>query len=214
MIIHLVFEFPLAEYTGDFPLTIKTSVPYGGKGDFMNKLAVVKSLEEGWVDKKTALKMNFVKGLNAMRDAAGCQCEMIDMVGKGFGCTVIHKLGKKADDEGNIPVFANMALTSLVAPEAKDPMSGKITKYEVPEAIGTYCPGFDWNNPTIESWALVPKYLKKVAQSAIDYSGSPLELMLLNYTEETAGDTGTDAKAEAAPKEDTGKPAQADDIPV
>ena len=29
MLIMLTFEFPLAERTGDFPLTIKTSIPFG-----------------------------------------------------------------------------------------------------------------------------------------------------------------------------------------
>ena len=203
MMIHLIFEFTNAKYTGDFPLTIKTSVPFGKNGDLLNKLSIGKGLEEGWLSRANALKSNFVKTLMAMQDATGSDSGTLsDYVGKVFGCTVVHNLGKKADDNGDIPRFANMKCTSLVAPEFTNPMDGVVTDMGAifPEQIGEYCPVFDWAEPTIAAWTEVPKYIKKFTQTALDYSGSELEIILAGYEEEKPADEPqgtTDAGAPA-----------------
>lgn len=213
MMIHLVFEYTNAEYTGSFPLTIKTSVPFGDGGDLMNKLSISRGLEEGWLSRTNAMKSNYVKTLMAMQDATGStHPEMASFVGQVFASTVTHSLGKKAKENGDIPVYANMKTVSLVAPSFKDP-TGKVTEFDLPEPIGEYCPVFEWDNPTIESWALVPEYLKKYIQKAEDYPGSPLEMLIAGYSEEDAGSTPAEPDDSTT---DTSAPADHipdDDIP-
>jgi hypothetical protein len=211
MMIHLIFEFTNAKFAGDYPLTVKTSVPFGKNGDLLNKLSIGKGLEEGWLARKHALKANYVKTLMAMQDATGASSGAVaDYVGKVFGCTVVHNLGKKAADNGDIPMYANMKCTSIVAPEFKNPIDGKTTKMDLPEQIGEYCPVFDWESPTIEAWSNVPKYLKPFIQKAIDYPGSELEMLIAGYeaavaedNKDAEGAADTDAPAQLDPKNDT-----------
>lgn len=208
MILHCIFEFPAAEYTGDFPLTVKTSVPWKG-GEFINKLNVPVGIEEGWSARKDYNKSWYGKLVLALRDATGIDSWFIgDFVGKPLGCTIDHNLGKKADDEGNIPVYANMKLDSIVPAEMKHPMTQKVEVLDVPETIGTYCEVFDWDAPTMETWALVPKYIKKAIKSAEDFPGSALDMMLAEYTEDNSqAANGEDHKADPDPNVE-------DDIPV
>jgi len=216
MMLHLVFEYTNAQYTGDFPLCIKCSTPLGDTGDLMNKLSIGRGLEEGWLSRSNALKSNFVKTLMAMQDATDCTYpSLADYVGAVFATTVTHGLGKKARDDGSIPVYANMKTTSIVAPKFKDP-TGKETVYDLPEVIGTYCPTFEWGNPDMNAWALVPEYLKKFIMKAEDYPGSPLEMLLAGYTQEDAGTAPAEQEPDDAPS-DTSAPVHQeepeDDIP-
>jgi len=217
MVIHMTFEFSTYEYTGSNPLTISYSTPFGA-GEFINKLAMGKSLEEGWCSRKMALKTNYVKMLMAMQKALGTGQQFHEMVGEVFGCTVQHKLGKKAREDGTIPVYTNVQNFSFVKPEFKNPADGKITVVPCPDKIADYCSVFDWANPTIEGWALLPKRLQKACQGAMDYNGSPLHMMLTEYSANTPDIAGDDASAPEAPEETQGKPAVADepidDIPV
>ena len=216
MLIHLTFEFPSAHYTGDFPLTIRTSAPYGNNGDVMNKLHIPLSLEEGWASKSIAMKMKFVKALLAMQAATKTKHPSMDLfVGEAFCCTIKHSLGKKADDSGNIPVYANMSLESLTAPRFKHPMTGKTEELEVPDTIGEYCEKFIWSDPTIEAWGALPKYIKDFIMRATDYPGSELEMLLADYSEPEAEGTPDYGPAEEAPKKKTGSAPEVyeDDIP-
>jgi len=207
MMLHLVFEFTGCEYTGNYPLCLKTSNPFGTRGDLMNKLSISKGLEEGWCSKSIAMKQNYVKTLLAMQAATKTKHPSIAAyVGTVFGITIKHSLGKKADEDGNIPTYANMKVNGIVAPVFKNPLTKEVTKLDLPDAIGTYCKCFDWNNPDMESWGLVPKYIKDFIKTAIDYSGSPLECMLLGMTEGPAeaddSDMDTDAPADPVPDDD------------
>lgn len=183
--IQLVFEFTNATYTAGYPLCIKFSSPLRDTGDLINKLSVPRGVEEGWASRANQMKSNFVQALKAMQDSynskEGC---MGDFVGRVFGCTVTHSLGSKADNDGNIPVYANMKLTSLVAPEFKHPVTGEVEKMDLPEQIGEYCSVFSWEEPTIEGWGKLPKYMQDYIMKANDYPGSVLDLMLQGYSEE------------------------------
>lgn len=203
MMLHLVFEFTNAEYTGDFPLTLKTSTPFGTNGDLMNKLSISKGLEEGWCSKQVAMKQNYVKTLLAMQAATNTKHPSIaSYVGTVFGVTVTHTIGKKADEDGNIPTYANMKTTSLVAPSFKNPITKEVIKLDLGDPIGTYCDIFDWNYPTIDSWEKVPKYLKEYIQKAEDYEGSPLHILLTGMQESPedvdGGNTPNDYEAPAS----------------
>ena len=187
MVIHLVFEFTDADYTGDYPLTLKTSIPFGKVGELLNKLSISKGLEEGWVSREIALKQNYVKTLMAMQAATNTKYpSLADYVGTVFGVTVTHTLGKKADEDGNIPTYANMKTTSLVAPTFRNPVTKEVIKITLPEQHGEYCKVFDWNAPTMEAWGEVPKYLKDFIMGADDYEGSTLHIMLSGMEEPPA----------------------------
>lgn len=216
MMIQLVFEFTNAKYTGSFPLCTKTSSPFGDKGDLMSKLSISKGVEEGWCSRSIALKQNYVKTLIAMQDATKSSHQSLDkFVGEVFGCTITHALGKKADDKGNIPTYANMKTTSLVAAEARHPVTGKVEVYDLPEIKGAYCPVFDWESPTIEAWSGIPKFTKQYILKAEDYPGSQLEILLAGLTEgvDPAG-IESDTQDNSAPaKTADPDPTPDDDIP-
>ena len=217
MMIHLVFEFSNAAYTGDFPLCIKTSSPFKGDG-LLNKLSVSKGIEEGWLSRKFAMKSNYMKALIAMQDATGTEYQSLaQFVGTVFGCTIKHVPGKERDD-GTTPVYANMALDSIVAPEFTHPISGDTEQIPLAEQIGEYCECFDWDNPNIEAWAEVPEYLKKYIMKAVDYKGSALEALLNGYKEPESDESPaeaegtTDDEAPATTETNEQEPIE-DDIP-
>lgn len=209
--IHLVFEFPRAKYTGSFPLTIKTSVPYG-KGDFINKLGISDAMMSGNISMTFANRSKFMKYLNAMNDAKGTSYDSLsDFVGEPFLISVTNKPGTKQMDNGDYPIYANMKPEGIVSTKFIDPMDG-VTEREaqVPELIGEYCPVFSWDDPTEEAWKNVPKYLKTCMKDAVDFPGSPLEAMLAGMPEEPSPES-----KEETPEEHKGTPAIAeDDVPV
>ena len=207
MMIHLVFEFPGVERTGTYPLCIKTSVPITPAGDLMNKLSVSRGIEEGWLSRSNALKSKFVKTLMAMQDAHKCTYgSLAEFVGMAFGCTVTHATGK-AGANGDVPVYANMKLESLVHPSFEHPMTGAVESIDVPEIEGEYCPVFNWDSPDLESWKLIPGYLKKYMKSAVDFSGSPLEALIAGFEDDGDTDAPDDYGTDHEP------PAYADDGP-
>jgi hypothetical protein len=222
LVIHMVFEFPTYEYTGDYPLTIKFSIPFG-EDEFLSKLSMTKALEEGWVDKKTALKMNYVKGLLAMQDATKSKKQFHEMIGDVFGCTVTNRLGGKQREDGSIPVFSNTSLASMVPASFKNPVTGVVTEVECPPQIGEYCETFFWDTPTIQSWAKVPKFLQKACLKAKDYKGSALDMLITEFSNNQPAAEGGDHKEPKPPAESKKAPAKpaktdkgssTDDIPV
>ena len=185
MHIHLVFEFPHAEYTGDFPLSIKFSSPFqqGETYGLINRLAVSRALETGNLSWKFAIKSNFMKGLLAMQEATGEEYwDMAEFVGTPFLCTVKHNYGKKADEDGNIPVYPKMDLAGLMPTKVKHPVTGKYEEYPCAEQIGDYCPVFKWDEPTEEAVKALPKYLLDYMKTAVDYEGSMLEHIVAGIT--------------------------------
>ena len=210
--IHLVFEFPRAKHSNEYPLTIKTSVPYG-KGEFVNGLPVTDALMSGNISMAYAMRSRFMKYRAAMNDACGTDYDdLFSFVGEPFLCSVTHKFGKKADEKtGKLPCFANMAPDGINSVTYIDPSDGQTERTaEVPETVGEYCPKFFWDTPTVEAWKEVPKYLKKCMKGATDFEGSPLAAMLAGMPEEPA-----DEKADDKPEDNRGTPAQAeDDVPV
>jgi len=211
LLIHLVFEFPNCEFD-NVPLTIKTSVPYGDKGDFINELSVSDSLASGNISLSFANRSGFMKYKNAMNAATGANYPGLDShVGSPFIITVTNKAGTKADADGNLPVYSNMKPDGIQKTSFRNPGTGKTEEVEVPEIQGEYCPVFDWDEPAKESWDLVPEYLQKTIKKAVNFPGSPIQLLLLDYPE---GNTDPDTPEENKPPTSDAAPAQTDDIPV
>ncbi len=207
-VIQLVFEFPRAEHSNDFPLTIKTSVPFG-KGDFINKLAVSEAMMTGNISMAFANRSKFMKYLNALNDACGTSYDgLADFVGEPFLIAVTNKAGTKAREDGSLPIYANMAPDGINSCTYIDQMDLQEKTAKVPEQVGEYCAKFFWDDPTPEAWKEVPKYLKTCMLGATDFEGSPLAAMLAEMPEEAA-------EGDGKPPENKGKPAVAeDDIPV
>lgn len=213
LIIHLVFEFPTVPY--DFnPLTIKTSIPFGDNGEFINKLPVSDALASGKISLSFANRSKYMKYLNAMNKAAGTNHQGLhEHVGNAFLIAVTNKVGNKADDEGNLPVYANMKPEGIQKTSFKHPVTGKTEDVDVPEPKGTYGPVFDWDDPTQEAWEGMPEFLRKCVKRAENYEGSEVQMLV----EGLYGDEG-DGEAGTPPQENTGIPAEAplpddDDIP-
>lgn len=207
-VIQLTFEFPRCEYTGNFPLCIKTSVPFG-KGEFINKLSVSEALFSGNISMTYANRSAFMKYLNAMNDACGTDHDDLhSFLGEAFLITVKNNEGK-ADKEGNIPVYANMKPDGIQGLEFKNPVDGKMYTADVPESIGTYCEKFFWDAPTEEGWNKLSPQVRDRMKEAVDYPDSALAALVAGLPEENAADDGK-------PPETTGRPAQPedDDIPV
>ncbi len=209
--IQLVFEFPRAAYTGSFPLTIKTSVPWKD-GDFINKLGVSDALMSGNISMSFASRSKYMKHLNAMNDACGTNYDgLAEFIGEPFLISVTNRPGTKHNEDGTAVMYSNMKPEGIVSTTFIDQSDG-VTKREaqVPEPLGEYCSVFSWDKPTEEAWKEVPKYLKECMKKAVDFPGSPLEAMLAGMPEEDSPEAKTEA-----PAENKGKPAVAqDDVPV
>lgn len=204
----LVFEFPRAEHVNEYPLTIKTSVPWG-KGDFINKLGISEAMMSGNISMSFAQRSKFMKYLNAMNDACGTTHNgFADFVGCPFLIAVTNKPGTKARDDGSLPMYANMKPDGINSTTYVDQMDQKEKQAEVPETVGEYCGTFFWDDPTPEAWKEVPKYLKTCMKAATDFEDSALATMLAGMPEEPS------EEGDSKPKDNTGKPAEADDIPV
>jgi hypothetical protein len=178
LVINLVFEFPNAEHSSQFPQMYKTSIPMKN-GDFLNKLAVSEALMNGDLSMKYAMRSQFMKYLNAMNDAHSMNADGLhEFVGKDFLCTITHKIGDKQDAEGNLPIYVNMNPESLVSTKFKNPVTGKVEDVIVPPTVGTYCPSFFWDSPKVEAWKKIPAFIQNAMKKATDYPGSALEAMV------------------------------------
>jgi len=201
LMIHLVFEFPNAPYD-NMPLTIKTSIPYGDNGEFINKLPVSDALASGNISKSFANRSKYMKFLNSMNAALGTDYKGLhEFIGEGFLIAVTNKTGTKADDDGNLPVYANMKPDGIQKTTFKHPATGKMEEVPVPEAKGTYGPIFDWDNPTKEAWDAMPEYLQKCIKRAVNYEGSEVQMLVEDLY-------GEDAEEQPTPPQDNnGRPA-------
>jgi len=210
-LIQLIFEFPLAEHSSEFPQTIKTSVPFGDKGEFINKLSVSRALMDGNISMAYANRSKYMKYLNAMNDSCGTNYDgLADFVGEPFLIGVTNKPGTKAREDGTLPIYSNMKPDSICSVTYKDQMDGKMKTAKVPEIIGEYCSVFSWDDPTPEAWKEVPKYLKDTMKKSVDFPDSPLAVMLAGMPEDNPDDA-----PDSTPDDNKGKPAVAeDDIPV
>jgi len=212
LLIHMVFEFPMEPYDVN-PLCIKTSVPFGKAGEFLNKLSVSDALASGKISLSYANRSKYMKYLNSMNMALGTDYDGLDsFVGEAFLCGVTNKVGTKAREDGSLPVYANMKPDAIQSTEYRDPRTRKVEVMEVPEAIEEYCKVFDWDAPTKEAWDNIPEYLQKCIKTALNYEGSPTQLMLLDYPEGNTEERTTDTPG--TPPEHKGKAAEADDIPA
>jgi len=210
LLIHLIFEFPDCDYDIE-PLCIKTSIPFGEDGEFINKLPVTDALAQNKISKTYADRSKFMKYKNAMNAALGTDYKSLhEFVGEGFLISVTNRVGKKAREDGSLPVYANMKPDGIQKTAFKNPVTKKVEEVPVPEAKGEYCPMFDWDEPTKESWDLLPDYLKDTIKKAVNYEGSPTQLMLVDYPE---GNEEEGTEDNPAP-EQSNKPAETDDLPV
>ena len=196
-IIQLVFEFPACEYTGDFPLTIATSIPW--KDGFLNKLSIGKALLEGRLSKQYALRSKYIKYLNAFKDATSIDSPSLDaFIDKPLMITVKNVKGKVKED-GTAPVYANMTPEGITSPSMRHPMTGKLEEYEVPAIKGEYCVVYDWESPTKEAWDSLRTNVQDCIKRAKNYIGSPTEAMLLEFPDQSEG-TVQDKATEGVPE--------------
>lgn len=201
-VIRLGFEFPAAEHSGDYPLSLWTSIPYGN-GEFINKLSISKSLIAGTLSKQFAARAKYVKYLEAFKSATGTNHQSLDkFIDEPLMINITHRKGK-ADKDGIVPVYANMAPEGINKPSMKHPMTGKIEVFDVPPATGTYCKVFDWEAPTVEAWKAIPKFVQDVMQKATNFHGSTLEAMLMDLPPEEGTD---DSAPKTTPPAHTGSP--------
>jgi hypothetical protein len=213
----LTFEFPACEYTGDYPLTISTTRRMEN-GEFFNAVTVPDSLADGTISRGMALKTKFVKYLSALQTATGLAYNNFAEFARAqvpLMISVTNKLGAKNDD-GTQPTYANMTPTGITAPKFQHPISKKVEIIEVPEVIETYCPAFEWDAPTPEAWKLLPPWHRKTIKKALDFAGSPADMMLQadpTLDAVTAPDADQD-QTPNTPPEPPANPRKQSDIPV
>jgi hypothetical protein len=215
----LTFEFPAEEYTGDYPLTISTSRRMQN-GEFFDAVVVPPSLEDGTMSRAYAMRTRFMKYLTALQAATGLQYTNFadfarDQVGVMINVT--NKKGAADEKTGVAPVYANMKPDGIVAARFEHPVSGEIEELEVPPAKGDhYCPAFEWDSPTKESWSMLPPWHKDAIKAAVDFAGSPIDMLLqanpeLDKINEPDEDQDQTPNTPAEPPRD---PAEQEDIPV
>ena len=219
----MTFEFPTCKYTGDYPLTISTTRRMDN-GDFFDSVTVPASLADGTISKSVAMRTKFMKYLSALQNATGKPWSSIAEFAKhqvALLITVTNKRGK-AKEDGSTPVYANMKPEGINATRVEDPVSGEVTDYadKCPEAIGTYCPVFDWDAPTADAWKALKPWDKKTIKAALNFEGSPIAQMLqadptLDAVQDGSadGNAAEDHSAPVEPTTSTVNPKQ-EDIPV
>lgn len=213
----LTFEFPGCEYTGDYPLCISTSRRMDN-GEFFDAVTVPASLADGSMSKAYAMRTRFMKYLTALQTATGLNYTNFADFAKeqvGVMVNVTNKLGKKAED-GSQPTYANMKPDGIVKPMFQVPGSKKIIDVEVPETIGTYPVPFEWDCPTEDSWKGLQPWYKKAIKAAVDFAGSPIDLLLQSNPEldqVTEPDADQD-QSDNTPPEPPKNPKKQEDIPV
>lgn len=212
--IALTFEFPAAPYTGDYPLTIRTSSQFK-PGEFMNSLTVPAGLAAGTMTKAGAMKTKYVKYLTALQQATGENYLSIMEFAQAQVGLLINITNRQGKGDNKDKIYANMKPEGIQKPEFVHPVSGEVEVFPVPEVIGEYCPVFDWDAPTADAWKALKPWDQKVIKDAVDFMGSPTEALLANNPElEAAADEAVeDNKAESTPTEPHRMPKQ-EDIPV
>jgi hypothetical protein len=128
---------------------------------------------------------------------------------------VTNKLGAKEDD-GTQKVYANMKPDGITAPEFQHPVTGEIQKVDVPAAKGEYPIPFEWDEPTEESWKQLAPWHKDAVKAAVDFAGSPIDMLLQSNPEldkVTEPDADQDQTDNKPPEPEVNKTKQ-EDIPV
>jgi len=214
----LQFEFPTCEYTGDYPLTIQTTRRMDN-GEFFDAVVVPQALADGTLGKSYSLRTRFVKYLTALQAATGLNYTNFADFAKAqvpVMINVTNKLGKMNEETGVQPTFANMKPDGIVAPRFVHPVTKEVDELEVPPAIGSYCAAFEWDTPTAEAWKQLPPWHKEAIKKAVDFEGSPTDLMLkadptideVNKPDEDQDQTPN------TPAEPPADPQKQEDIPV
>lgn len=184
--IALQFEFPAEEYTGEYPLCLSTSRRMDN-GEFFDALTVPASLADGTMSKAYAMRTRFMKYLTALQAATGKNYTSLAEFAKeqaGVMVNVTNKPGKMNEETGVQPTYANMKPDGIVAPRFEHPVTGDIEELPVPEAKGDhYCPVFDWDEPTEESWKQLPPWHKDTIKAAVNFAGSPIDMLLQSNPE-------------------------------
>jgi hypothetical protein len=182
--IALTFEFPAEEYTGEYPLTISTSRRMKN-GEFFDALTVPASLADGTMSKGYAMKTKFMKFLTSMQAATGqTYASLADFAAEQSAVmiNVTNKKGKRDEETGVQPVYANMKPDGIMPPRFEHPVTGEVQLVEVPPAIETYAV-FDWDAPTKEAWEALPPWHKETIKAALNFGGSPIEALLEKHPE-------------------------------
>lgn len=213
LLIHLTFEFPGCPYDNK-PLTIETSIPFGDKGEFINKLPVHDDL--GSWSLNIANRTAYMKYYNAMNIASGCNHPgLYHHVGSGFLISVTNKDGKPNKDKV-VRTYANMKPIGITKPEFRHPVTQKVETIDIPEPKGTYGPIFDWDLPTVEAWEALGKQYKDCVMKAVNFNGSPIQALLADMPDQSSEELpAEEPMPDNEPPKKTGKAAvAADDLPV
>jgi len=216
----LTFEFPAEPYTGDYPLTISTTRRMD-TGEFFDAVTVPDDLANGSMSKAFALKTKFMKFLVSLQNATGKTYGSLAEFAKEQPAVLVNvtnRLGAK-DEDGHQPVYANMKPDGITAPRFEHPVTGDIQEIPVPAAIETYCTVFDWDAPTPEAWESLKPWDQKAIKAALNFGGSPCDLMLtanpdldkIENSGKNAADSVSDGTPEAPPEP---PPHTAEDMPV
>ena len=215
----LTFEFPTEEYTGDYPLTISTTRRMQN-GEFFDAVVVPPSLEDGTMSKAYAMRTRFMKYLTALQAATGKNYTNFADFAKeqvGVMINVTNKLGKLNEETGEQPTYANIKPDGVVSPSFQHPVTKEIQTLDVPPAIGDhYCPAYEWDAPTPEAWKLLPPWHKDTIKKALNFEGSPTDMMLQADPEldkVTEPDADQDQKVNTPPEPPRSSSKQ-EDIPV
>lgn len=147
----------------------------------------------------TAVKLSdrasFKKLFNKMTYGRENIKHMAQMLNEPFVVTVVHNKNKEGDK-----VYANLRDAAgewkINPPFVTDPISGKIRKYPVPEAL-SHLKVFIWNNPTEDTWnslfidgtrtvtkdgketEVSKNWIQEKIQKATDFKGSKLQDIIL-----------------------------------
>jgi hypothetical protein len=212
--IAMTFEFPNEEYTGDYPLCISTTRRMDS-GEFFDAVVVPQSLADGTLSKAYAMKTKFMKYLTALQQATGKPYPSIaDFAAEQAG-VMVNVTNKTVGQGDDAKTFANMKPEGITAPQFVHPATGKVEEFEVPAAIGSYCPVFDWDAPTPEAWKALPPWHKTTIKAAVNFGGSPADLMLQADPTLDAVTEGTEDHSDSTPAEPTKAQAPTqEDMPV
>ena len=182
-IVMFTVEFPLAEHTGDFPLTWKSSIPYG-VGEFVNKVSVTQSILNNTLGRQLTERNKFVKWLNAFKKMIKNPniLSISEAIHKGGIFNVTHREGKPGDDGVKV-IHANIDPSGVQPPEQVDFVTREVRQITVPEPKGEYAGIFDWDNPDPVVWGKLSGIVQERIKSSLNFANSQVAAMLAKIPE-------------------------------
>jgi hypothetical protein len=168
---------------------------------------------------KTAENSGFIKLFNKMTYGRDGITNFPQMLDEGFLIDIIHAPGK--DRDGKDVIYANMKDADfnylIGAPQMTNPATNELMKFDIPEST-IPLRLLLWDQPTAEQWQSVfidgtrtvkrdgvevqesKNWLQQdIVENALDFGGSPLEIMLNGVDDlEMPGDVGVPSQEPVA----------------